>query len=224
MLKYLLVFCILSGVLVSCKQDPPVPDTLNWGYDYFPVNVGHSILYDFDSIFVDTKVSAKETLHFQVKENIESTFIDNSGRVSERIERFFRNSDTSQWVLKNVWAATRTKAAAERLEFNQRLVKLIFPLKLNQTWKGNAYTTLPSWDYEYTKVDEKGSSGASTFDSTVTVTQVNEFNLIEQNYSVETYANHIGLVYKQNSHIEKTPAGVVTKASVITYRFKSYTP
>jgi hypothetical protein len=223
-LRYFLSFIFIAVCCCACKQDDPLPSSLNWGYDYFPVNTGHTIVYDFDSIFVDTKVAVNETIHSQLKEYIESVFADNSNRPTQRIERYTRKSDSAAWVIKNVWAANRTKGMAERLEYNQRLIKLVFPLKLNQTWKGNAYTTLPAWDYEYTAVDEKGLVGAVSFDSTLTVTQVNDFNLIEQNYFVETYAKHIGLVYRQNLHIEKTPAGVVTKASVNTYRFRSFIP
>lgn len=222
-MKNLFVLFLFSLCLYSCKKDPPLIDTANWGYAYFPVNVGHTVIYNFDSIFVDTKVSINETLHFQIKEYTESTFLDNSNRPVERIERYQRKSDTAAWVIKNVWVAFITKATAERIEYNQPLVKMVFPLKLHQTWKGNAHSTLPVWDYEFTKVDEKAIIGNTTFDSTTTVVQVNDFNLIEQNYYSETYAKHIGLVYRRNLHIEKTPAGVVTKASVNTYTMRSYT-
>jgi hypothetical protein len=223
-MKFIFAVFLVILCLVACKKDPPLNNAVDWGYAYFPVNKGHTVVYDFDSIFVDTKVSINETLHFQVKEYTESVFSDNSGRPTQRIERYQRKADTSAWVIKNVWAALLTKGTAERIEYNQHLIKLVFPMKLNQTWKGNAYTTSPAWDYEFTKVDESATIGKTTFDSITTVTQVDDLNLIEQNYYTETYAKHVGLVYRRNLHIEKTPVGVITKASINTYTFKSYIP
>ena len=223
-MKYVFVMLFTGLTLSACHKDVPLTTNSDLGYSYFPVNIGHTVIYDFDSIFIDTKIAVNETLHFQIKEYTESTFPDNSNRPSQRIERYQRKSDTSAWVIKNVWAAIRTKGTAERIEYNQHLVKLLFPVKLDQTWKGNAYTTLPQWDYQFTNVDEKATFGKTTFDSTATVVQVDDSNLIEQNYATETYAKHVGLVYRRNLHIEKTPAGVTTKAAVNTYTFKSFIP
>lgn len=219
----LILFIVVSFLLSSCKEDQhAVP--VEMGYTYFPVNIGHTIVYNFDSVFIDTKVGMNETLHYQLKEYVESVFNDNTGRPTQRIERYVRATDTATWKIKNVFAATLTRSAAERVEDNQRYIKLIFPVKQNDTWKGNSYTTQADWEYEYTSVDERLTLNGTTFDSTLTVVHVNEVNLIEKNYSIEKYARHVGLIYKEQIYLERTPAGVVTKASVAKYTYKSFIP
>ncbi len=220
---YVLLFLVFSWT-ISCKKEDVSSTSIQMGYAYFPVNKGHTIIYDVDSVYIDTKVSINETIHYQLKEHIESEFLDNTNRLSHRVVRFIRNSDTSAWVIKNVFSATLTRTTAERIEDNQQYIKLIFPVKENSTWMGNSHTTLPEWEYEYTGVDEKYSKGAIKFDSTVTVTQINEQNLIEKHFAVETYAKHVGMIYKQSTMIDRTPSGAITKAVSNTYKFKSYIP
>ncbi len=221
---YLLLLFFMSAVMFSCREEQLVSPAIPFGYEYFPVNTGHSVVYNFDSVFIDSKVGVNDTTHYQLKEIIESTFTDNTGRPTLRIERYRRNNDSASWNIKNVYFANVSTTSAEKVEENQRLVKLVFPVKLNKSWSGNAFTSLPKWEYEYTGVDEPLKIGSQTFDSTLTVTQIDELNLIEKDYSVEKFAKHVGLVYRQNIHLEKTPAGVITRGSVITYTFKSYLP
>ena len=54
-----LVLCVMMGALYSCKKDvaPPV----DVGYDYFPTNVGHWIIYDVVSIVHDAPVNKHDT-------------------------------------------------------------------------------------------------------------------------------------------------------------------
>ncbi len=218
----ILFFCF-SVFLFACKQEnvsAPIP----MGYEYFPVNIGHTIIYDFDSVFKDTKVDVNETTHFQIKEYIESVFSDNTNRPTQRIERYRRNNDTTVWTIMNVCTSTLTNTVAERVEDNQRYIKLVFPVSLNKTWFGNSFTTQPKWEYEYTKVNESATINGIKFDSTLTVTQIDELNLIEKNYSIEKYAKHVGLIYKEYIHLETLPSGDITKANVSTCKFKSYTP
>lgn len=222
--SYSIIMGAFLLLLFSCKQEISNTTAIPMGYEYFPVNIGHTIVYNFDSIFVDAKVAQYDTFHLQIKDYTESNFFDNRNRISQRIERYIRATDTSAWEIKNVYYTTLTKTTAEKVEDNQRYLVLIFPVKLNKIWKGNSMNRLRDWDYEYTQLDESFTIGTTKFDSTLTVTHIDELNLIEKNYSVETYAKHIGLIYKQYIQIEKTPAGVVNKAVSYTYKLESYTP
>lgn len=222
--KHILLFFSVSILFYACSREDSSTPAISMGYEYFPVNTGHAIIYDFDSIFVDTKVSVYDTTRYQLKEYIESTFPDNVNRPTQRIERYRKSKDSLTWSIINVCYSTLTKSTAERVQENQRYVKLVFPVKLNKTWDGNGFTTLPKWEYEYTGADEPVTLNGTKFDSTLTVTHIDELNLIEKEYSVEMYAKHVGLIYKEFVHLEKTPAGVVTKATKYTYKFKSYIP
>ncbi|MEO6884266.1 MAG: hypothetical protein ABI199_09615 [Bacteroidia bacterium] len=190
-----------SIVLFSCKKDTPA--SINFGYNYFPYKVNNYWIYDVDSLVFNSFTNKVDTFIFQEKEHIDSIIKDNTGRPTYVISRYKRvynpsipyNNET--WIFKNVCVANITTTTAERVEDNQRFVKLIFPTQLNTTWNGNAQNTLGDWNYQYTAVDIPATYESKRFDSTATVTQINNTNLIQKQYYIEVYARNVGLVYKQ---------------------------
>jgi hypothetical protein len=149
MKKLLFAFSFCCLFITSCKKDEPV--YVDAGYDYFPVKIGHTLIYDVDSIvyddfFVPTRI---DTFRFQIREVIESQFTDNSGKPALRIERFKRTNDTLNWNIANVWVANLTATTAERVENNTRYLKLVFAARAGRTWDGNTYNTDDEQIYEY---------------------------------------------------------------------------
>lgn len=194
--------------LDSCKKDPP--PTVDLGLNYFPANVGHYVVYEVDSTVYDDFNHDTDVYRYQVKELIESEFTDNEGRPALRIERWIKNyNDTipyssMPWTLSRVWYAVRTLNQAERVEENIRYIRLVFPVKENTTWNGNAQNTIGEWDYEYENVDEAFHAGNTHFDSTLTVIQKNDINLLEHRFYRERYARNIGLIEKSVIDVQDT--------------------
>lgn len=215
-----LVLCVMMGGVYSCKKDvaPPV----DVGYDYFPINVGHWIIYDVVSIEHDAPVNKHDTSLFQIKEVIESTFLDNENREAQRIERYIRSNSTLPWVIKDVWFSNLTTATAEKVEENARFIKLTFPISLGKTWDGNNFNSQDIWNYEYTEVDVSYTINNLSFDSTVTVLQIDEENLIEKNYALEIYAKDVGMIYKELILLETEVDGTITIGSELTMKLGSY--
>ncbi len=86
-----LVF-ILFIALISCKREVVTP--IDVGYGYFPTNIGHWVLYDVDSTHYDSFFNGKAThFHYQIKELIQSTYLDLQNRTTQRIERY------ETWIL-----------------------------------------------------------------------------------------------------------------------------
>jgi hypothetical protein len=62
-----------------------------------------------------------------------------------------------------------------------------------------------------------------SFDSTVTVTEIDEFNLIQEDLVKSTYAKNVGLVQKTVTAIGKDiSSGVITDGVAYTYKLTSY--
>jgi hypothetical protein len=197
-MKRILLLVFIISALYSCSKDntttPPNGDPA--GYRYFPIDTGHWVTYNYDSIAIG--LSGSDTFNFQVMEYIQSTFLDNSGQLTERIERYIMVNDTSSWRILNVWTSNLHPNDAERVEDNVRFIKLAFPVVLGATWNGNAFNNIyPEWDYSYTSVDQPLTIGSLSFDSTLTVLQVNNNNLVQQQYGVEQYAKGVGMIYKE---------------------------
>jgi hypothetical protein len=163
---------IFAVFLCSCEKKPNEIPPID--YSYFPVTVGHYVIYDVDSVVYDdfATTDKKREFHFQIKEVIEGKAQDNEGREIQTAERF---------------------------EHNKRYINLVFPASVNKSWKGNSYTQDEQWDYKYTAVGQPATVGSVPVVQH-TVTQVDEENLIKKLYSVEKYAKNIGLVYKEFIH------------------------
>jgi len=236
-------FALLIIILSGCRKDEEVD--IDFRYEYFPVEVGHWVIYNVDSVTYNNFDGSVDTSTFEIKEIIESTFIENEGRTSYRIERYRRDNDTCPWILKDVWSADLTTTRAERVEENLRFLKLIFPPKVGKLWKGNVYINAQDdlafyndWDYEYTEVDTGKTIYwytpdsiriRNTFLTTLTVLQVDREDLLEKVYGEEIYAKDVGLVYKKLVHLktqkissapwyEKAEKGFILTMNVVDYK------
>jgi len=218
---------VLSLVILfsisSCKKEK-TSSAFDMGYDYFPINTGHNVTYQVDSIFYDGFNAGKsDTFHFKVKELIESQFTDLQNRLAQRIERYRKDNDTTDWYIKDVWFSNRTASAVEKVEENVRFVKLVFAVEDGKKWDGNIYNTQGEQSYKYTLLNEPYTVNGRTYDSTVTVIQKDEPTSISQDYQVEVYAKNIGLIYKHYLHLETSWGGVTINAGVdYTYSIISW--
>lgn len=182
----------------SCKEEEGVQ--AKFYYQYFPTNVGNWVEYDVVYIEIDEASGVYDTSKYQLKEIIESTFIDNQGRPSLRIERYWRTSDTLDWTIKDVWYATRTTTHAEKIEEDIRYKKLVFPVKEGEEWNGNIFNTLSATEYEMENVHDGFIAGSLSFDSSVYVNQRFNYNLIEEDEAYEVYAANVGLIQKLDTY------------------------
>jgi len=184
----------------GCKKDEqPVNDL---GYGYFPTAIGRWVIYEVDSTVYDDFQNDTDVYRYQVKEFLESSFMDNEGRPSIRVERYKRwynpnlPYDSIPWYLSRVWAFTKTNIGAEKLEENQRFIRLVFGVSEGKTWDGNAYNTIGQWMYKYTAVDVPYSINSFSFDSTLVVEQKKEVNWLNHREYTERYARNVGLIEK----------------------------
>ncbi len=201
-LRLILFVSVFAFLLFSCKKDNNLH--LDFGYAYFPGDVGRYVIYDADSIVYSEFNHDTVEYRYQLKEVIESIFPDNEGRPSARIERYYQYPkatapyyDNVSWTLGNVCYATRTQFDLERVENNIRYVNFVFPIKNYEQWNGNAQNTLGNWEYQFNGINQPMTLGSSRFDSTVTVIQRDTSNLLIHQFYKEVYAKNAGLVYKE---------------------------
>lgn len=194
--------------LFSCNKTKSFP--VDYKYAYFPLEIGHYVIYDVDSIVFDDNTNRSDTFHYQKMHVIDSSFIDNSGREAYRLIRYHRADSSQPWFIADVWYAVRNKSSLEVVEENQRFIKLLFPPEQGQTWMGNQYLQiveenewLEDWEYSVTGADMPDNINELHFDSTVRVLQHDEENLIEKFYGEEKYAWNVGLVYKHLMELHK---------------------
>lgn len=213
-MKHLHYFSLIFIVLfISFSCDKKEEMQLDMGYDYYPLEIGHYVTYQVDSFFYSDAAYPLiriDTISYQFKEVIDTVYKDNEDRDAYRIVTYRRADASAAWKVNRVWSAVRNVSSLVKNEDDLHFIKLIFPINNNSTWAGNnlivtdaenAY--LNGWTYSYSNVNGSQTINSATYDSCVTVNQLDEENLIEKKYSVEQYAKRVGLIYKEQKFLGK---------------------
>ncbi len=218
-----MLLAIVSVFIYSCKksqQDKPY-----FGYDYFPLTKGHWVIYDVDSIYFNDFTGKIDTFHYQIKEQFgesEGDPIAHDKSTSVTIQRFSRTSESNPWAINWVGFATQLKQRLEKVENNQKIVKLTFPIRIGVTWKGNAFNNLDEWDFKYLEVHESFEVQGQNFDSTVFIQQIDEKNLIEERNYSERYARNVGLISREIIDVKTEVDGTIISGLKFYQRIKAY--
>lgn len=193
-----LLYTVFASItlLLGCKKSNN--EAVKYYYNYFPLDVGAWIEYEVVDI-IHSQLGS-DTAEYQLKEIAAEEFLDNEGRLTYRIERYWRDDSNANWSIKDVWYSNKTKTTAEKVEENIRFTKLIFPINTSKYWDGNAYNNLEEWEYYYDSLHKPKVINNLSFDSTITVIQRDNENVVEYEKVKEVYAVDIGLIYK--SHID----------------------
>jgi hypothetical protein len=230
MKKNLLLLLLASGLFSAC-EDSKAPVAPDQGYSYFPINTGRIWIYDVDSISYDnnstnTKI---DTFNFQYKEAIVSAFADATGKPAQLVERWFRKSDTLPWDKVNSALVLLDNQTAQKVEENTRFIKMLFPVKQNAEWNGNAYNARGEENYMYDFVNEPYTVNGNTYAQAARIVQTEELNQIEEIRRYEVYAKDVGLIYLQSDSIntqnKKFPeVGTISRGYRYRLKLSSYQP
>lgn len=209
MSRPVLLFLALSLALSSCYDEDL--SGIDLGYDYFPVQLGSYVTYEVDSIWRDDIIGpiGSGQRSYVLRDINESIFLDEEGREAIRVER---SREVNQgWVIKDIWSRVVIPEYAEQNEENVIFVKHNFPVVAGKSWDGHIRATPQSiqeyygasniptdWEYTYTDVNEPYTIGGLTFDSTVTVVQIDRPAVFGISvYAKEVYAKNVGMIHKQ---------------------------
>lgn len=232
MIRLLFKFLVFFLILNSCKKDPSTK--INFHYDYFPLTEGSWIIYDADSVVYDDFKETIDTFSYQIKEVVDTHFVDLEGDTAFVLFVYKRLADTLSWQSYKTWSVNVSAGKAEKVEDNLRFIKLVFPVSENKTWEGNSFFNpdqdelecYDDWDYQYKNLHEKNDSLGNSFDSTITVLQVDEQPLTNKDFSMEIYAKKVGLIYKKHLCLEKggdlSPDAPYVKGFIYTLKINSY--
>jgi hypothetical protein len=209
-----IVVAILLSVFLmqACKQETEQVN-FQYQYNYYPMNVGKYLVYDVDSIQININQNfRRDSVHFQFKEMYDSAFTDFLGRKSIRVYQYRRKDASENWRYVNTAFVSAEADRIEKVENNQRFIKLIFPLALRQNWYGNIHIAEQPetwymfengenfWKYKYLSLNTSETILNMTYDSVATVQQVNSSDSqISKYVSIEKYATNIGLIQKDQT-------------------------
>lgn len=214
-LRFILLFGLIVSLYYSCnKQDT---FDMDYKYAYFPTDSGRYVIYDVDSVtyrYTDP-LYFRDSAKYQLKFEIGDTTLDNEGRINRKVFIHRRANANSAWQIYRVWYLYPGTANLQQVEDDIRFVKMIFPPTTGASWDGNAYApktgpydVLEDWDYHYTEVDAPYTINGFQFDSTITISGIDDENLIQKILFKEVYAKNVGLVYKEWDYLQKQKINV----------------
>jgi hypothetical protein len=176
------------------------------GPSYAPLEIGKYIIYDVTNLAHDAFAERTDTTYFQIRETIESDFIDNSGNTVYKILVETSEEPGSNWIFVRYATLHRDNYSYHRVEDDIRKIKLSFPLKESKSWDANQMNTLASQKAKITNLDQSYSiSKDLVFSNTLTIDLGNEIDPFFQNVESEVYAAGIGLIERKLIDVETQP-------------------
>lgn len=201
--------------------------------DFFtPLQIGKFAIYRLDSLNYYFYGQLDTVTSYLAKDSVEDSISDASGRPTWILTRYL--SDTAGltgWTPTLSYTVTPSTQRIELVEDNLRFIKLAWPISQGFSWPGNTnlpyapykdffdynddeHLSLGKWNYTYQQVDQPFTAGGPGYDSTLTVLQANDSinvpivddtSFASRTYWSETYAKHIGLVFRHTEMWEYQP-------------------
>ena len=193
---------VATLAFVSCNKENEIPADIEFAADkqYFPLQTDKALIYKVTEITIDKPSDYYDTAIYYLRERTDIPFIDNEGDTAYRIERF-KSQSLNSWKISDVWEAKLTTYTAEKVEENQRFIKIKFPLAIGKYWNGNLKNELDDKDCTITSLSATYNNESIRLDSCLSITRDSSLTQISKLYDVEIYARGIGLVYKEITDI-----------------------
>lgn len=197
-----LVFLVLCFVF-ACQVEKVNPETVELGYEYFPLEKGRSWTYKIhEQIF--GLIDNVDTVYYVREEIVDS--IQDGDELSYHIHRFSKAILTDSWTLDSVWSAKKTEKYAIRVENNKRFLKLVFPIQKEQLWDENLLNTSVENEAELIILDQTIMvNDTLNYQNALRVEYLSEETFISSKKRFEVYQKNIGLAYSYNKDISTQP-------------------
>lgn len=129
---------ILIGIY-SCLSETESPTDGEYGYEYYPLEVGRTWTYQSDSIIITKAGRAKDTLTSFIRQEITDSLRSEEGHLLYRVDRWIKKQGQDDWQKMNAWFVEKDATKVICTEDNIPLVKMVFPLKAGTRFSSNLY-------------------------------------------------------------------------------------
>jgi len=207
-----LFFALLIGLsMYSCGDETKMLDNAEFGFQYFPLEIGDYRKFRVDSTVVDNNGNTILESRTFILEEITESFKSATGETVFRVQRSQSESRDGNYTITDIWTSMRDQSIGIRTEENLRFNKLIFPIALNTTWEGNTFENLTDviiagerievykdWgDYEIVADGINMSVFGVDYTDVVSVKQADHDFILERRSSYEHFAPNVGLIKKE---------------------------
>jgi hypothetical protein len=206
---FFMVYVALVLFHSACSISTVSPEIAGIDTDFYPLQIGRFSEYEVSETkytFVDGTISR----NFQLRELISDTLRLQDNTLAYRLERSSRLDSTQEWQVDSIYVAYRDGNNLIRVESSIPYLKLVYPLRVNNTWNGNLFNNNNGNTPEKYKlsslINDSLVLGRKT--RVIKIIQRSDSNCRTNTYSLETYAENIGLIeriYKSYGYKESDP-------------------
>lgn len=179
--------------LLSCNDRSGL-NPLDFGYDYYPVQIGQYRVYRVSEInYIGSVADSKD---YYLREEITGSIVSENGTTKYFLKKS-RSDDSLNWSADSMWTVRWTDNSLVVAENNLPLVKLVFPVQTGKKWDGNVYNINREKAFYYEEVAEVAGAACPDTSALVKVVMADvEKNIVNQDERSEVYGRGIGLVSK----------------------------
>lgn len=214
-MKFHYLLLAIGLAFSSCTQNYEEVDATTFGFEYYPVETGRSWVYLSDSIVYSRGGNQIDTFTSYIKEEIGDYIEDLEGNRIYKIFRSMKRDEDGIWQRLNTWTTYVDKSRAIRTEENIKLIKMVFPLRLNQRFDGNAFVdenykilvngelmdVYKDWRHRVERLGGKEEFNGDEVE-TCYINLVEDESIIDKRDVKEIYAKGIGLLRKSKLVLE----------------------
>ncbi len=220
MIRQVLGALVLISFLACGNDDPINMQGVENSRAYFPLALGRFVDYQVDSVVFDDAPGGnkKDTISFQVREEVVHLDLTQLGDTLYYIHRFRRDSAAMPWSLTDVWTARYEENNVLRTEENLTFRKMTLPLYKGLEWISTAYINPQTpvkigtevlepyqyWESRVTAIDDSMQVGDYRFPpgTIMQVIQTDTDDQLTKRYVHEVYARGIGLVSRRDTILD----------------------
>ena len=197
---YLTLALFISLTAISCKKNVLEAVVDNSSY-YLPIDTGYSWIYQMDSVVYYGTGASQDSFTYQVEHKVTDKFINAYGNTAFKIEVSAKMSPSSAWKFARTYSVSVSDVEIIKSDFDFQELIMSKPFALGKTWDGNLYNSDPESEFYIDKLHAPASYGAYQFDSTITIMQEEQINLVNSFKGLECYAKNTGLIYKEKERL-----------------------
>jgi hypothetical protein len=198
--KIWIALLVASNVACSKKNKLPIP--LLPTYNYQRTDVGYTAVYKVDSTVYDNFTQTKTHYTYYIKTINDSiyTTVDTFKIARQLLYKSSVGLDSFNYMA--VQGLQYRAGKTIELKNNVKCIILNYPLTLNKTWNINAENNKDSKNSTITSIVKTFNYATNYITNVVEITYENDSNLIAKNVEQYLYAENIGMVKKEITHLQ----------------------
>lgn len=191
MIRFSIFLSLVAVLFSACKEK----ETVDFGYEYFPMKEGHFVEYNVLEIAHDVNINPQhDSVRYRLKTKIGEEVLDNSGRLARKFYQYKYDLISGEVLEHRVWTKIIDGGRGEVVEENQRKIRMIFAVKKDVEWNVNAFNPESKQSVYYSDVNSRKTINSLEFEYTAQIEYEDFFSLVDYRKMYEVYAKDVGLV------------------------------